>query len=925
MSTVQQITAPQGDSRVPKVFQARIIDNLCAKLQSAARPPCLLRSPTGSGKTFMLTRALQRVSSQQPTLWLWFVPYVNLIAQTVDSIDSEGLGLLAVQLPTALNEEPAQSLVLISTVQGVASAKARKTGYTSAEDDDRRSIAAYVARSRAQGLAIGCVVDEAHIALGNDTEFGQFVHWLKADYLLMASATPRDERLAQFIQTAGYGHFETFSVSRADVVKERLNKAWIQTVVYDLRQSMQSVTDLKMTVLRRAWRRNQHIEKQLRALGLATVPLMLVQVGNGDAAIAEAQDFLTRELAIPPHAIGVHTANEADPVMMAAIANDTSKQVLVFKQAAGTGFDAPRAFVLASTKPVNDPDFATQFIGRVMRVAPELQRAFPDAALVPPDLDTAYVFLANIEAQAGFKQAADAIGAVKSELEGQTEQLVVRRTAYGGVALTNRPTDQTPLTYDLALLPTRAADGSTLAAMSGVALKPVNTDLGLLPIGVTGTLFEPIEDDDLDALLGDIDANRGSDKSTDSKPVAQHKPPMVPTNPSEVIDALQQAGIRTVARRSDLRIPTRFTTEVQPIFEVMALDVSAAAQKLVIDAALQANAIKAALNRMSEKEIYTELFTGQSREEDVQVMTDSQALMELTFEALHDLGLEDDDCKSVIETLANRMIEGVELAWALQDDAIRPAQADLRSKSRQAACWVVHKRLVDLKEALYSQWASKAKEVPSGVLPDALLLPANVNVQSSRKNTYGVLFPDKGVLTAARDMLPAQSRDWYKTADYILSADIYSVAAMDATYELNPDELLFAKALDRAEFVHWWHRNPDRKSFSIALLRADGKNLFYPDFIVCMEHVTGEPPLTRLVDTKHDIKDAVNKSAHQSKLYGKVLFLTEVTGSKKDNEKQFKVINEDGTQGDKVDFDDLGGLKTWMHSSTPVAQIFSAN
>ena len=68
----------------------------------------------------------------------------------------------------------------------------------------------------------------------------------------MASATPRDERLSQFITSAGYSHFESFSVSRSDVVKERLNKAWIETVVYDLRASMQSVTDLKMTVLRRA-------------------------------------------------------------------------------------------------------------------------------------------------------------------------------------------------------------------------------------------------------------------------------------------------------------------------------------------------------------------------------------------------------------------------------------------------------------------------------------------------------------------------------------------------------------------------------------------------------------------------------------------------------------------------------------------------
>ncbi len=65
------------------------------------------------------------------------------------------------------------------------------------------------------------------------------------------------------------------------------------------------------------------------------------------------------------------------PILMAAIANDTTKQVLIFKQSAGTGFDAPRAFVLASIKPVNDADFAMQFIGRVIRVARQVREAFP--------------------------------------------------------------------------------------------------------------------------------------------------------------------------------------------------------------------------------------------------------------------------------------------------------------------------------------------------------------------------------------------------------------------------------------------------------------------------------------------------------------------------------------------------------------------
>lgn len=929
MSAPLQIVAPQGDARVPKRFQDTIIANLCRALQSPARPPCLLRSPTGSGKTFMLTRVLQRISSAQPTLWLWFVPYVTLVAQTLDSIDSEGAGLTAVQLPLALNEEPAPGLVLLSTVQGVASAKARKSGYTSSEDDERRSIASYITRAHAAGLAIGLVVDEAHIALDSATEFGQFVHWLEADYLLMASATPRDQRLTQFIETAGYSHFETFSVSRGEVVEARLNKAWLEAVVYDLRQSMQSITDLKLTVLRRAWRRNQKIEHDLRAHGLATVPLMLVQVGNGKEAIAEAHDFLMRELKIAPHAIGMHSADEPDPIMMAAIANDTTKQVLIFKQSAGTGFDAPRAFVLASTKHVNDPDFATQFIGRVMRVPAELQQAWPVASAVPADLNTAYIFLANEEAQPGFAEAAKAIQGVQSQLEGQIEQLVARRTAFGGVALTNKPTSQVPLIYNLGLLRTQNPDGKVeepaanlgagLAATPAPALPAATASpFDTLPPGVSLGLFASAE-------KADAEGNAGLDvliDTTPAKPVttvqATTKAARAPASREELLAALEEAGIKTLPRRAMLAqtiVPNRFMTEVQPVFEVLALDVTEAARQLPIDENTRNNAVKAALNRMTEKEIRTELFGGEVFEEDVQVITDQDALLDYTREKLAALGLEDQDSTDVIQALSLRLMDAVEQAWALQDEDIRPHAAAMRRQGRQAACWVIHKQFPELQESLHKQWANRAKLDFAKPLPDALLLPKAVPVLPSRKNIYGVMYPDMGQTAAARDGMAPDSRKFFRNEDYLYGAsnEMVSLACIDGSYEFNEGELKFARALDQADFVQWWHRNPHSKPFSVGLLRGDSKNLFYPDFVVCMTHMPGDAPLMRLIDPKHDTKDAKRKAIHQSPYYGKVLFLTK-------DATRFKIVNDDGSVGDIVDFDDLARLKSWMRNNQPGAQ-----
>jgi hypothetical protein len=184
-----------------------------------------------------------------------------------------------------------------------------------------------------------------------------------------------------------------------------------------------------------------------------------------------------------------------------------------------------------------------------------------------------------------------------------------------------------------------------------------------------------------------------------------------------------------------------------------------------------------------------------------------------------------------------------------------------------------------------------------------------------------VLYPDTGAVALARGTLPPAGRKLLKNETYVCgqSAEVVSLACIDGSYEFNPDELKLAKALDLADFVVWWHRNPDRKPHSVGLLRSDSKNLFYPDFVIWMAHMPGDEPLMRLIDPKHDTKDAASKALHASSYYGKVLFLTRVEAGK--GNKQFKIVNDDESLGDVVDYDDLNRLKTWMRSTLPASQL----
>lgn len=706
----------------------------------------------------------------------------------------------------------------------------------------------------------------------------------------MATATPKDQRLLEFLDSAGKSDFESFAVSRDDVVAARLNKRYIEAVIYDLAQSVQSVADLKRTVLRQAWKRNQWLKQQLAEAGIPLTPLLLVQVANGEKTVEEAELELIRLCKVPPEAIGKHSADDPDPVLMAAIANDSSKEVLIFKQSAGTGFDAPRSFVLASTKLVSDPDFAMQFIGRVMRVALAVRKAFPDKSIALPEaLDTAYVYLADANAQKGFEQAVQAVNAVKTQLEGQTEKLQPRKMSSGAVVLTNKPTPQFPLSYE---------SSQSLQAEAPIAEKDKESSK-LQTSGPQTDLFAGDAFEQLDTLEA---------VASPGKKLAS----LQPKTHVELIEYLQQREIRVYPRRQDLcGVPDALQAEQRPQFGRMGELSHSVAAKLEIPPSLADSAIRVARNQLKDIERHTELTTGETQDEQVLIVTDRNALAKEARSALSILPqVEEADILEILKVLAARLLPLLRARFEELDPDNLPDDKELQRMARDAAHWVAKQKAVDLAEGLHSAIAQQAETISAQPLPKAMVFPVALPLAKSPRNLYGVLPPTQEVLQEVAQKLLLDDRVLLRDQEWMLADGGFKIGAYDGSLAMNKDELAFAKALDRSAFVHWWQRNPDRKPYAVRLVRGEHKNNFYPDFVVCLEHYPGDQPLLRLVETKHDVKDAANKAKHVPNYYGKVLFLTR-------DQTQLRWVNEDGSMGSVVDLDDLSALREWMRSTRP--------
>ena len=389
----------------------------------------LLESPTGSGKTLTLGRTLEAVRGRlsKKCVWFWFAPFVGLVAQTRDALAEQCPSL---RLRTLSGDRDCRSLrdgdVFVQTWASVAKKNKDSLRVRRAGGDGPQSLDDMLADLRADGVHIGVVIDEAHLNFGVTARAAAsfYLNVLRPDFTLLATATPNDEALVAFEKLAGVKVESRVTVARSEVVAAALNKKGLKLGVISFRGEAARLIEPETAALTAGWDQHQRIKKRLEERGIKTMPLMLVQVEDqkkGEAdPVRRVQDKLI-DLGIPKSMIAVHTSGEPDPDFH-TLAYDDSKEVLVFKVAVATGFDAPRAWTLVSVRPSRGRAFGLQIVGRIMRVHPSVRPTHGQDDL----LDRGYVFLTNGEEQGGLEAAAAELKAVRSSIEAIADELSVQ-------------------------------------------------------------------------------------------------------------------------------------------------------------------------------------------------------------------------------------------------------------------------------------------------------------------------------------------------------------------------------------------------------------------------------------------------------------------------------------------------------------------
>lgn len=376
----------------PLEFQQQAIESLIQKFKTLwnkniEQAQLILKSPTGSGKTFMTTSFVNRLGNepdfQNDVAYIWITFSEELAMQSRDKYRQYFSGNLNNQLLTIEDFKQGQlntNDILFINWQKLVSKKAENRVLRRPEDERNLKETGFyfedlIENTKKQNRELVLIIDESHKNV-TDSANRDVISKINPRVILKISATPfNDEKVEnEFYALRGREIADIVEVSRDDVVAEGLIK---QKIICQTEEELLSHkdSDLDELMLELAIERRNQIAKEWQQLGKNINPLVLIQLPNDDSEL-EKQGVATKEIVVRNFLkkSGVEDKKIASwfdskkENLDFITQDDCPVDFLLFKVAAGTGWDCPRAHVLVMYREIKKSVFHTQTLGRILRM-----------------------------------------------------------------------------------------------------------------------------------------------------------------------------------------------------------------------------------------------------------------------------------------------------------------------------------------------------------------------------------------------------------------------------------------------------------------------------------------------------------------------------------------------------------------------------
>lgn len=365
-----------------KEFQLNAVKSLFEAMETPVRD-IILKSPTGSGKTIILTYFMhQYIQSFSKIVFVWLTPGKgNLEEQSKAKMDKyihASQTKLLSDVMTAGFEENDSCFINWE--------KLTKKGNNALKDSERTNFLEHIQHALNDGIRFVIIVDESH--QNNTIKADEIIQYFRTDKIIRCSATPK-----------GISKAEVIEIPEEEVIAAGLIKKML-VINQDFPQNIET-EDQTEFLLEKALAKQRELRAAYLRQNADINPLIVIQLPNKSEILQDGVEryLETQGLTYENGQLAVWLSEMHENLDGIERLNSTTTAVII-KQAVATGWDCPRAQILVKLRDNMDETFEIQTIGRIRRM-PEAKH-YGNVLL-----DSCYLYTFDEKFTAGVKMALD--------------------------------------------------------------------------------------------------------------------------------------------------------------------------------------------------------------------------------------------------------------------------------------------------------------------------------------------------------------------------------------------------------------------------------------------------------------------------------------------------------------------------------------
>lgn len=375
-----------------KDYQNKAVESLTIKIQSALENNnnelIVFQSPTGSGKTVMVSETLRRVvkNNTDKYSFIW-ISVRHLHEQSKEKLEKyyEDDNLIQCSYFDDLTDKIiGDSEILFLNWHSI---NKKDINIYIKDNEQDNTLNKIVENTKEDGRKIVLIIDESHHTAKSEKS-KELIAAISPGLVIEVSATPKNKDMATQIE---YVRLE-------DVKEEEMIKYEV-AINPEFNEVKIGKQDTDTLVIDQALKKRESLKEQFKTEGKDINPLVLIQLPDHKNTLPNKKDEVLKilkerfEVTEESGKLAIWLSEDKTDNLANIEKNNDKVEVLVFKQAIALGWDCPRAQILVIFRESKSFIFTIQTIGRIMRM-PEL-KYYP----YHEELNKGYIFtnLDNVE------------------------------------------------------------------------------------------------------------------------------------------------------------------------------------------------------------------------------------------------------------------------------------------------------------------------------------------------------------------------------------------------------------------------------------------------------------------------------------------------------------------------------------------------